>query len=155
MKISAKLYNVIGYSLCVFISILLGWSSTLNGELNDYVLKLSNSIIPLLLTLLVLYSTLTIHLINELRKLEGDKDLSIVVHALKGNIISEIVFILILFVLLVFKGVLVDNLQCYKDVIGIIVNSLVIFTFLYFIWVIIDVTMGLYDLVIKNINNGK
>ena len=106
MKISAKLYNVIGYSLCVFISILLGWSSTLSGELNDYVLKLSNSIIPLLLTLLVLYSTLTIHLINELRKLEGDKDLSIVVHALKGNIISEIVFILILFNLFLFTLIL-------------------------------------------------
>lgn len=155
MKISAKLYNIIGYSTCVFLSILLGWGSTLNGEVNDYVLKLSNSITPLLLTLLVLYSTLTIHLINELRKLESDKDLSGVVYALKGNIISEIVIIVVLLVFLVYKGYLIYLFPCFSNFINISVNSLVVFALLYFIWVIIDVTMGLYDLIIRNINNGK
>ena len=73
MASKAKLYNLVGYSTCIIMSILLGWISTLGDEANDYVQKLSNNAIPLLLTLLVLYSTLTIHLINELRKLENNK----------------------------------------------------------------------------------
>lgn len=155
MASKAKLYDIIGYITCILMSILLGWVSTLSGEVNDYVQKLSNTIIPLLLTLLVLYSTLTIHLINELRKLENNSDLSNVVKALKKNIVSEIVIVLVLFVLLVLNGFFIIVFPCYTNIIQIIINSAVVFGFLFFIWVIIDVTMGLYDIVIKNINNRK
>lgn len=155
MKSKAKLYDIIGYTTCTILSILLGWISSLSGELNDYVQKLSNTIIPLLLTLLVLYSTLTIHIINELRKLEDDKDLSTVVSALKSNIVTEIIIVLLLFITLILKGFLIGIYPDYSNIIQIAVNSSVVFAFLFFIWVIIDVTMGLYDLVINNINKGK
>lgn len=155
MAIKAKLYNFVGYSTCIIMSILLGWVSTLGGEVNDYVQKLSNNVIPLLLTLLVLYSTLTIHLINELRKLENDKDLSSVVHALKSNIVTEIIIVLILFFVLVLKSFLLSYFENSVNLIQIATNSAVVFAFLFYIWVIIDVTMGLYDLVIKNLKNNS
>lgn len=155
MASKAKLYNFIGYITCIIISILLGWTATLGGEANDFVQKLSNNVIPLLLTLLVLYSTLTIHLINELRKLENNKDLSSVVYALKSNIVIEIVIVLILFVVLVLKSLLLSHFESRAYLIQIATNSVVVFAFLYFIWVIIDVTMGLYDLVIENLKNNS
>lgn len=155
MAIKAKLYNFVGYSTCIIMSILLGWVSTLGGEVNDYVQKLSNNVIPLLLTLLVLYSTLTIHLINELRKLENDKDLSSVVNALKSNIVTEIIIVLILFFVLVLKSFLLSYFENSVNLIQIATNSAVVFAFLFYIWVIIDVTMGLYDLVIKNLKNNS
>lgn len=151
MTSKAKLYNLVGYSTCIILSILLGWISTLGSEANDYVQKLSNNVIPLLLTLLVLYSTLTIHLINELKKLEENKDISSVVHALKSNIVAEIFIVVILFVVLVLKSFLISYFTCSSNLIQIITNTTVVFAFLFFIWVIIDVTMGLYDLVIKNL----
>lgn len=152
MESKAKQYDIIGYLACFTLSILLGWVSTLGGEANDYVQKLSNNVIPLLLTLLVLYSTLTIHLINELKKLENNKDLSSVVYALKSNIVTEIIIVLILFVVLVLKSFLLCYFESSAILIQIATNSTVVFAFLYFIWVIVDVTMGLYDLVIKNLN---
>jgi hypothetical protein len=155
MASKAKLYNLIGYSSCIIISILLGWVSALGCEKNDYVQKLSNNIIPLLLTLLVLYSTLTIHLINELRKLGNNRDLSSVVYALKSNIVSEIIIVIILFVVLVLKSCLQSHFESSANLIKIATNSIVVFAFLYFIWVIIDVTMGLYDLVIENLKNNS
>lgn len=155
MASKAKLYNLVGYSTCIIMSILLGWISTLGDEANDYVQKLSNNAIPLLLTLLVLYSTLTIHLINELRKLENNKNLSSVVYALKSNIITEIIIVLILFVVLVLKSFLLSHFESSANLIQIATNSAVVFAFLYFIWVIIDVTMGLYDLVFENLKNNS
>jgi len=152
MASKAKLYNLVGYSICIIMSISLGWVSTLGGVANDFVQKLSNNEIPLLLTLLVLYSTLTIHLINELRTLENNKDLSSVVYALKSNIVTEIIIIIILFVVLVLKSFLLCYFKSSANLIQIATNSAVVFAFLFFIWVIIDVTMGLYDLVIKNLN---
>lgn len=151
MPSNAKTYNFVGYSTCIIMSIILGWVSTLGGEANDYVQKLSNNVIPLLLTLLVLYSTLTIHLINELRKLENNKDLSSVVYALKSNIVTEIIIVLILFIVLVLKSFLLSYFESSANLIQIVTNSTVVFGFLFFIWVIVDVTMGLYDLVIKNL----
>ena len=151
MASKAKLYNFVGYTISIIVSVALGWVSTLGGEANDYVQKLSNNVIPLLLTLLVLYSTLTIHLINELRKLGNKKDLSSVVYALKSNIVTEIFIVLILFVVLVLKNFLLSYFECSANLIQIATNSAVVFAFLYFIWVIIDVTMGLYDLVIENL----
>ena len=151
MTSKAKLYNFVGYTISILVSVALGWVSTLGGEANDYVQKLSNNVIPLLLTLLVLYSALTIHLINELRKLENNKDLSSVVYALKSNIVTEIIIVLILFVVLVLKNFLLSYFEGSANLIQIATNSSVVFAFLYFIWVIIDITMGLYALVIKNL----
>ena len=151
MASKEKLCNLVGYFVCITMSILLGWLSTLGGETNDYVQRLSNNVIPLLLTLLVLYSTLTIHLINELRKLENNKNLRSVVYALKGNIITEIIIVIILFVVLVLKSFLLSYFESCANLIQISANSAVVFAFLFFIWVIVDVTIGLYDLVIENL----
>lgn len=52
----------------------------------------------------------TIHLINELRK-ENNKNLSSVVYALKSNIITEIIIVLILFVVLVLKSFLLSHFE--------------------------------------------
>jgi len=152
MRINATLYNVFGYALCAIISMALGYVSTCSNDENDYVQKLSYNIIPLLLTLLVLYSTLTIHFINELRKLDNNENLGTVVYELRRNIVVEVVILVILFILLGLKNYLLASFNDYSNLIQFTTNSLVVFTFLYFIWVIFDVTMGLYELVMKNIN---
>ena len=151
MKINQQIFNIGGYTVCIALSIFFGWLSFLGGNDLDYVQKISNNIIPLLLTLLVLYSTLTIHLINELRKIENNSNLSSVIIALRSNIIAEIVLILIVFTTFIFKGVLLNHFPDCSKSIQVIANSIVVFTFLFFIWVIIDVTMGLYDLIINSI----
>lgn len=150
----SKATNILIYLICIITSVILGWISTLGGIENDYVQKLSINVIPLLLTLLVLYSTLTIHLINELRKI-GNKNVSSVVNALKSNIIFEIVIVVFLFVVLICKSCLLCRFPCYSNLIQIATNSTIVFAFLFFIWVIVDVTMGLYELVVHNLNNNN
>lgn len=150
----SKATNILIYLICIITSVILGWISTLGGIENDYVQKLSINVIPLLLTLLVLYSTLTIHLINELRKI-GNKNVSSVVNALKSNIIFEIVIVVFLFVVLICKSCLLCRFPCYSNLIQIATNSTIVFAFLFFIWVIVDVTMGLYDLVVHNLKNNN
>jgi hypothetical protein len=152
--VKSKATNILIYLICIITSVILGWISTLGGIENDYVQKLSINVIPLLLTLLVLYSTLTIHLINELRKI-GNKNVSSVVNALKSNIIFEIVIVVFLFVVLICKSCLLCRFPCYSNLIQIATNSTIVFAFLFFIWVIVDVTMGLYELVVHNLNNNN
>lgn len=155
MTINAKLYNIIGYIACIILSVGLGWVSTTAGSDLDYVQELSNTTIPILLTLLVLYSTLTINLINELKKFDASSDLKPVVNSLRNNIIHEIIILLLLIILLVFRSPLCKWFPDAGSFIQIICNSFVVFSLLFFIWVIFDVAMGLYDLVIKNTNDGK
>jgi len=157
MNFKIHLYNTIGYIISIILSILLGWVSTLGGEQNDFVRRMGNNLIPLLLTLMVLYSTLTIHLINELRKFneKKEKDLSSVIRALRSNIVTELIIIIIAFSVLVCNNLIKTNFPNLVSYVEIASNSIIVFSFIYFLWVIIDATMGLYALIIDNINKQQ
>ena len=56
MEVINSLFRYVGY---VVVSVLLGWLSTLGGIEKDFLFNLRNSVIPVLLTLLVLFSTIS------------------------------------------------------------------------------------------------
>lgn len=156
MKKRIQWYNIIGYALCILLSLGLGYISTFGGEFDDFIQKLGMNLIPLLLTLLVLYTTLSMHLISELRKLQENKpgkNISKVIYSMKRSIIVEVIIILVAFIVLVCRNFIIFYLAEFKGYIQIGSNVIITFSFFYFLWIIIDATMGLYALVIDNANN--
>lgn len=142
-------FKYIGYAI---FSILLGWLSSLGGEEKDYVLKVSTIIIPLLLTLIALTTTLTGMIINELQKFKSNfnKDISQVVYELKRNVIIQIGIVAVAFIFLTCKEAIIIYFPCIDAYATIAQNSVIVFAFMYFVLVIADAAMGLYDLIIEN-----
>lgn len=146
MKVIETILKYIGYAT---ISIGLGWVATL-GE-NDFMDKITTSIIPILLTLTVLHTTLTNLVLNELLKYTAHNNNAInaVVVALKRSAIIELILIILTFVILIARGVIMqwigNNLY-----VNVIIYSLVIFDILYFAYVIYDNIEGWYKLIKEN-----
>lgn len=121
-----------------------GFVSTL-GE-TDFVASLSQSVLPILITLLVLYTTISSLLFNQLSR-SKDEGLEIddVIKAMKRNVIFEVCIIAVTFFLLVAKSWLYCALPKYFPL-DILCNSVVVFSLLYFVYVVLDSTLGLYRL---------
>ena len=137
----------IGYAV---ISLLLGWAADINE--GDFIEKITPSIIPILLTLTVLHTTLTNLLLSELLKYKAANPVSIddVLCALKRSAIIELALIVFTFVLLVVEGAisaLIPQIIPYK---GIVINALIVFDVLYFVYVIYDNIDGWYKLLKEN-----
>ena len=133
------------------ISLFLGWVSNKGGD-NDFIEKISSSIIPILLTLTVLHTTLTNLLLNELLKYKNKHTAVIeeVVNALKRSAVIELVLIGVTFIVLISNGFisqLLPTIDLYRE---IIVNSLIVFDILYFMLVIYDNIDGWYKLIKAN-----
>lgn len=149
MKKVYQCFKYIGYATC---SILLGWLSNLGGEEKDYILKVSTTFIPLLLTLIALTTTLTGLILNELYKFKSrfNQDISQVVKELKRNVIIQIGIVTVAFIFFACKEAIIIYFPCFITYATIAQNSVVVFAFMYFVLVIADAAMGLYDLIIKN-----
>lgn len=137
----------IGYAV---ISLLLGWAADINKV--DFIEKITPSIIPILLTLTVLHTTLTNLLLSELLKYKEANHVTIddVLCALKRSAIIELALIVFTFVLLVVEGAisaLIPQIIPYK---GIAINALIVFDVLYFVYVIYDNIDGWYKLLKEN-----
>ena len=147
MKYIDNILKYIGYFV---VSLLLGWASDMNEV--DFVEKITPSIIPILLTLTVLHTTLTNLLLSELLKYKAGNPVAIgdVLGALKRSAIIELALIVFTFVLLVIEGAilaLIPQIIPYK---GIIINALIVFDVLYFVYVIYDNIDGWYKLLKEN-----
>ena len=147
MKYIDNILKYIGYFV---VSLLLGWASDMNEV--DFVEKITPSIIPILLTLTVLHTTLTNLLLSELLKYKAGNPVAIgdVLGALKRSAIIELALIVFTFVLLVIEGAilaLTPQIIPYK---GIIINALIVFDVLYFVYVIYDNIDGWYKLLKEN-----
>lgn len=142
-------FKYIGYATC---SILLGWLSSLGGEEKDYLLKVSVTIIPMLLTLIALTTTLTGLLLNELYKFKSkfNMDINNVVDALKRNVIIQVIIVAVAFAFIASNEAIIIYCPCFSEYATIIQNSIVVFALMYFMLVILDAAMGLYDLIKKN-----
>lgn len=144
--------------LLVIVSGLLGWWSTIGVE--DVVSKISTNTISILLPLLVLHTTLMIQLLNEMRRYAEDRDgidFRKVINAIKRNFVAEVVVIFFAVFMLIGNNFLrsfnatdcvlwnwiMKNSQA-------ITNSIIIFAIFYFMWVIIDETMGFLELFVEN-----
>lgn len=149
MKKVYQCFKYVGYATC---SILLGWLSSLGGEEKDYVLKVSTTFIPVLLTLIALTTTLTGLILGELYKFKSKftQDINSVVDGLKRNVIIQVGIVAVAFVFLASKEAIIIYCPWCSAYATIVQNSVVVFAFMYFVLVIADTAMGLYDLIKKN-----
>lgn len=141
--------RIVTYIFYLVFSFLFGYLSTL-GEY-DYLAQISNTIIPILMTLMVLYASISGQLILRLidKKLEKD-DLNIVVNAMERNVIIEAIILISTFAFIACFSWLISLLKekdSLLNIIYIIRNALVSFDVLYFVYVVYDSTIGLYHLI--------
>jgi Na+/H+ antiporter NhaC len=148
MKTVENIFRYCGY---LAISLVLGWISNKGGE-NDFIEKISSSIIPILLTLTVLHTTLTNLLLNELLKYKSKHTAEIeeVVNALKRSAVIELLLIGITFLVLISNGFISQILPTFDLYREVIANSLIVFDILYFMLVIYDNIDGWYKLIKAN-----
>ena len=150
MEVINSLFRYVGY---VVVSVLLGWLSTLGGIENDFLFNLKNSVIPVLLTLLVLFTTISNLLIKEVSLYNKDKEIDItpVVNSFKRNTIIEIVIISVLFLTFIVTGVFYRvQVECVEYCFRVFSNSLTAFAFIYFLIVIYDSQSALYTMLKEN-----
>lgn len=140
----------IGY---IVISLLLGWAADTSNT--DFIEKITPSIIPILLTLTVLHTTLTNLLLSELLKYKSSNPATIedVINALKRSAVIELGLIVLTFVVLIMEGVVLQWFPIIAPYKGIFINALVIFDILYFAYVIYDNIDGWYKLLKENNTN--
>lgn len=116
-----NLFKYFGYA---FISLLLGFISTLGNS--DYLQTIKPSIIPVLLTLTVLHTTLTGALLNELIKYSKEHTnakISSVIESMKRSAIIEISIISATFLIFIIKDPLINYITCITKPATIIENS--------------------------------
>ena len=150
MEVINSLFRYVGY---VVVSVLLGWLSTLGGIEKDFLFNLKNSVIPVLLTLLVLFTTISNLLIKEVSLYNKGKEIDItpVVNSFKRNTIIEIIIISVLFLTFTVTGVFYSvQVECVEYCFRVFSNSLTAFAFIYFLIVIYDSQSALYTMLKEN-----
>ena len=145
-----SLFRYIGY---VSISLLIGWLSNYSGDENDFVLKISSDIIPLLVTILAFYVTILALILKELVDFKNQKGGNIkeVLKSMRRDMTIEILLIVCAFLCYTIRGALVNILSVdWQHQITILSNSVTVFSFIYFLLLIFDSIMGLWNLIEAN-----
>ncbi len=145
--------NIFKYFGYIAISIGIGWFSTLSGDKNDFVLQISTEIIPLLVTILAFYVTILALILKELVDFKNQQGCSIkeVLHSMKVDLIIEILLIAFAFLCQTTRGALMEIVSpVWKDIITIGANSATVFSFIYFLLLIVDSILGLWNLIEAN-----
>lgn len=147
MKTINQIVKYVGY---IAISLSIGWFSNISGNENDFVLSISNELIPLLVTVLVFYVTVLSLILKELSEYNCDKsgDYSNIIRSMKRDLGIEVALIVVAFMCYTIRGALMDVVSVeWNYYITIFSNSVTVFTFLYFILLILDSLSGLLDIV--------
>jgi len=147
MKYIENALKYVGYAV---VSLFLGWASDVSN--NDFLEKITNSIIPILLTLTVLHTTLTNLLLNELLKYKASQPAKIneVLDELKRSAVIELGLIVFTLVVLTTEGIVAQWIPIVLQYKGVFINALVAFDILYFVLVIYDNIEGWYKLIKEN-----
>lgn len=147
MKYIENALKYVGYAV---VSLFLGWASDVSN--NDFLEKITNSIIPILLTLTVLHTTLTNLLLNELLKYKASQPAKIneVLDELKRSAVIELGLIVFTLVVLTTEGIVAQWIPVVLQYKGVFINALVAFDILYFVLVIYDNIEGWYKLIKEN-----
>jgi len=144
------MFRYIGYAA---LSICLGWFSNLSGDDNDFVLAISSNLIPLLITILAFYVTILGLILKELMKYRENtnKDIRDVLKSMRRDVNVEISIVCFAFVTHVIRGSLISVIAGeLMKYITIASNAITVFSFVYFLLLIYDSVMGLWDLIEAN-----
>ena len=145
-----NLFRYLGY---LALSLGLGWFSNLSGDANDFILKISSNLIPLLITILAFYVTILGLIIKELTcyKEKTKKEITTVLKSMRRDINIEISIICIAFVCYAVRGAITDFVVMETlKLLTIASNAITVFSFIYFLLLIYDSVMGLWDLIDAN-----
>lgn len=142
-----KVFKYVGYAA---LSLFLAWLSTIGEE--DFIGSLSHSIVQVLIALLALYSTVSSLLISRLlsfrKEINQNADVSPVIESMKRNVRIEAILILSTLLIVVITNVFLEYNWFCDDIICVIRNVVIVFSLLYFVVVVYDSSMGLYDLLL-------
>lgn len=144
------IFRYIGY---VSLSLLIGWGANYSGDETDFVLQISHSIIPLLVAILAFYVTILALILKELAVFKNQKggDIGNVLHSMKKDLIIEMSLILVAFLCYTVRGAVSNVISVeYMRWITILSNSVTVFTFIYFLLLIFDSVVGLWNLIEEN-----
>ncbi|WP_314748724.1 hypothetical protein [Tannerella forsythia] len=150
MDIINNVFRYLGY---VALSLGLGWFSNLSGDEEDFVLNISRELITLLITILAFYLTIIGLILRELIKYKEktNKNIKSVLKSIRRDIKIEITIICFAFVCYIIRGALTsivsDDFLKYVTVAS---NTITVFSFVYFLLLIYDSVMGLWDLIEVN-----
>ena len=152
-----SVFKYIGY---LTISLLIGVISIISNEGTvSFIQKNAYSILTTLITLTVLHTTLTGLVLNELIKFKKENncnaDISQTLKALKRNSRIEIILIISSFLVLVSQNAITYFAKGYEVYILVVVNSLISFSLLYFIYVVLDTIEAWYQLLSNNNSTTK
>lgn len=144
-------FRYVGYTA---ISITFGYSSSLMSPEADILNKLSNNLIQILITIIVAYGTLSNILLAQLATFAKEKgaDIRTAISEMKRSLAFEIIILVGVFILFIVFGV-IEEKKLLLEVIEykrIIVNSITFFSLFYYIYIVVDCTLGLYSIVSKN-----
>lgn len=136
------------YGLYVIISVGLGYVSTL-GE-TDYISTLCSSIIPWLIALFAVNTTITVQSISHLVRFHSffDVDISSVVGAMRRTCFKQVVILSAVYVTLLAIQYIRTVCDTRTSFLTIFQNSIVTFSLIYYVVSIYDNSMALYDLII-------
>ena len=145
-----NLFRYLGY---VSLSLGLGWFSNLSGNDDDFILKISSNLIPILITILAFYVTILGLILKELAsyKEKTGKEIKTVLKSMRRDINIEISLICIAFVCYVVRGAIGSFVSDeWSKYITIGSNAVTVFSFVYFLLLIYDSVMGLWDMIEAN-----
>lgn len=144
-------FRYVGYTA---ISMTIGYFSSLMSPEADILYKLSNNLIQILITIVVAYGTLSNILLAQLAIFVKEKGAEIhsAISEMKRSLAFEIIILVAVFILFIVLGVIEDKKLVlwvieYKRM---IVNSITFFSLFYYIYIVVDCTLGLYSIVSKN-----
>lgn len=147
------IFRYIGYTA---LSLGIGWFSNLSGDEDDFVLKISSNLIPILITILAFYVTILGLILKELieYKEKTDKDIKGVLKGMRRDVNIEIIIICFAFAGYMIRGSLSSIVtEEWMKYITIASNAITVFSFVYFLLLIYDSIMGLWDLI--EVNNKE
>lgn len=145
-----NLFRYLGYAA---LSLGLGWFSNLSGNDDDFILKISSNLIPILITILAFYVTILGLILKELAfyKEKTGKEIKTVLKSMRRDISIEISIICIAFVCYVVRGAIGSFVSDeWSKYITIGSNAVTVFSFVYFLLLIYDSVMGLWDMIEAN-----
>lgn len=149
--------TVLRYLLYIIVFLLIGLLSSRADVGRDYLFYISKNILPILLTLFVLYTTIFSLVLKEFSiykskmKMDGIKEVQKLINSLKRNfkIMLSIIGIDVLFLIL-YEIIPTTTNVCLLQISRIIINVCTAFSIFYFLYVIYDSINGFFNLYIEN-----